>query len=367
MTLHPGPAPWTKITEPDVEHSGEQGDALTSEITSKCTLVCGGNIAGRSCSKILSCLVKVYPTNQPDQAIRLYAVHDEQSNCSLVCSEFFDVFGENGPSSPYSLRTCAGRKETMGRRATGYVVESLDGTVHIPLSSLIKCNDTPNNREEIPRPSAALHHSHLKNVSHLIPELNPNAHILMLLGRDIIRVHKVHKQISGPKDARKLDLGLVIVGNVCLGGVHQATTVNAFYTNTTERGRPTLFQPCPNIKERSCGIQIPYHNITQQSDSSSCESDHLGCGVFQQTKNDNQVSSFMKIMEEGMTKDTDNHWTAPLPFKSPGQRLPNNRLQAMNRLMSLTRNFVRKPEMRDHFIALMEKIFQNGHAESAPT
>ncbi|XP_049918800.1 uncharacterized protein LOC126401515 [Epinephelus moara] len=74
----------------------------------------------------------------------------------------------------------------------------------------------------------------------------------------------------------------------------------------------------------------------------------------------------MKIMEEGMKKDANNSWTAPLPFKSPRQSLPNNRPQAMNRLMSLIRNFDRKPEMRDHFVAFMEKIFQNGHAEIAP-
>ena len=53
----------------------------------------------------------------------------------------------------------------MGRRATGYVVESLDGTVHIPLPSLIECNDSPTNREEIPTPSAALHHPHLKSIT----------------------------------------------------------------------------------------------------------------------------------------------------------------------------------------------------------
>ena len=62
-----------------------------------------------------------------------------------------------------------------------------------------------------------------------------------------------------------------------------------------------------------------------------------------------------------MTKDANNHWTAPLPFKSPCQRLPNNRLQAMNQLV-----FDPQPEMRDHFIAFMENIFQNGHAEIAP-
>lgn len=89
----------------------------------------------------------------------------------------------------------------MGRRATGYVVESLDGTVSIPLPTLTECKDIPNDRDEVPTPSAARHHDHLKSIAHLTQELDSNAQILMLLGRDIVRVHKVRKQISGPHNA----------------------------------------------------------------------------------------------------------------------------------------------------------------------
>ncbi|KAK7909745.1 hypothetical protein WMY93_014429 [Mugilogobius chulae] len=71
-------------------------------------------------------------------------------------------------------------------------------------------------------------------------------------------------------------------------------------------------------------------------------------------------------MEEGLTKDKDGNWTAPLPFKSERQKLPNNRPQALNRLMSLVRNFERKDELKEHFINFMDKVFKNGHAEIAP-
>ncbi|KAK7905231.1 hypothetical protein WMY93_017838 [Mugilogobius chulae] len=345
--LHPGPATWhneprpsTEPTaEPPAEHGGEPGS--------------------------------------PDKAVQLYAIHDEQSNRSLVRPEFFELFNDCGPSSPYSLRTCAGVKETMGRRATGYTVEALDGTVQIPLPSLIECKNIPNDRDEIPTPSAALHHSHLKSVANLIPELDSNAQILMLLGRDVVRVHKVRKQISGPHNApyaQKLDLGWVIVGNVCLGDVHKTLAVKTLFTNATEKGRPTMFEPCPNVytvKERHCDIQVPYSVSTQLGDS-TCEPDHLGCNVFKQTRLDNYIApsiqdkAFLKTMEEGLTKDKDGNWTAPLPFKSERQKLPNNRPQALNRLMSLVRNFERKDELKEHFINFMDKVFKNGHAEIAP-
>ena len=375
--LHPGPAPGTKKEEknPGPEHGGEE-ISPTPNVTTKCTQVCGGELTERSCSKI--CLVNVYPTGHRDKAVKTYAILDEQSNRSLARSQFFDIFDDQSPSAPYSLKTCAGLKETIGRRANGYKVESLDGNISIPLPSLIECNEIPNNRAEIPTPNVALHHPHLKSIAHLIPELDPDAPILLLLGRDIIRVHKVRKQVNGPHDlpyAQKLDLGWVVIGNVCLGNVHTPLTVSAFYTNIGERQRPTLFEPCPNVfqvKERYSDIMIPTHPPAYPEEKLTCEADHVGCTVFRQTKNDNQVApsiqdaSFLKTMNEGLKKDANNSWVAPLPFKCPRQRLPNNRSQVLNRLMSLKRNFERKPEMRDHFHIFMEKIFRNGHAELAP-
>lgn len=53
--------------------------------------------------------------------------------------------------------------------------------------------------------------------------------------------------------ALKLDIGWVIVGNVCLGKVHKPERVNVLFTNTLDSGRQSLFEPCPNtyhIKER---------------------------------------------------------------------------------------------------------------------
>lgn len=108
--LHPGPAPWIEVKDPAPDHGGEEVETLPqSDITAKCTKVCGGDLMDRSCSKI--CLVKVYPAGNREKAVKLYAILDEQSNRSLVRSQFFEVFGDKSPCAPYILRTCAGVKE----------------------------------------------------------------------------------------------------------------------------------------------------------------------------------------------------------------------------------------------------------------
>ena len=190
--LHPGPAPWlSKPPPPPSQHGGEE-DPSDPDVTSKCTEVCGKGFSEKSCSKI--CLVNVYPTGSRSESRKMYAILDDQSNRSLARSEFFETFGIGGTTAPYTLKTCSGVAETTGRRATGFIIESADGNTSLPLPTLIECNMVQNNRSEIPTPAAAHNHHHLKAIAHEIPPLDPGAEILLLLGRDILRVHKVRRQ-----------------------------------------------------------------------------------------------------------------------------------------------------------------------------
>ncbi|XP_060757456.1 uncharacterized protein LOC132868527 [Neoarius graeffei] len=369
--LHPGPAPKANSpADPAPENGGE------TTVSTSCTKVCGEGVPGRSCSKI--CLVKVYSATRPDAAVRMYAILDEQSNRSLVRSEFFTVFNVSGHPSPYSLKTCAGTIETEGRQARDFVVEPLDGSVALPLPPLIECNEIPNNRTEIPTPEVASSHDHLKHLSKHIPNLDPQAHILLLLGRDVIRAHKVRRQVNGPHNApyaQKLDLGWVIVGDVCIGDMHKPSLVHSYYTNVLRNGRPSLFQPCPNsytVKERYSDTEPPSHSLLHRSSHARATQSALDSDEFQTTKDDEAEApsiedlQFLSIMDQGVYKDKGNSWVAPLPFRVQRPQLPGNRAQAQDRLNSLQRSFQRKPEMKEQFVAFMEKILQNGHAELAP-
>lgn len=76
---------------------------------------------------------------------------------------------------------------------------------------------------------AAYHHCQLNSIADEIlpPTIDPVADILLLLGRDILQVRK---QSNGPHSApyaNNLDLGMVIIGHVCLGSAHKPTEVSA--------------------------------------------------------------------------------------------------------------------------------------------
>lgn len=57
---------------------------------------------------------------------------------------------------------------------------------------------------------------------------------------------------------------------------------------------------------------------------------------------------------------------APLPSKILRHKLPNNKAQALKRLLPLRHMLKKRPDMKEYLVALMRKIFEAGHAEPAP-
>ena len=245
MTTLGPPLQSPKAPSPSQQDSGEgEAEASYDDVNSSCTEVCGKGQWIRSCAKI--CLTKIYPKDARHKAVNAYVIMDDQSNRSLAKPEFFNLFEIEGKRTPYRLRTCSGLVETSGRRAEGFQVESLDGKVVITLPSLIECSDMPNNRLEIPTPSAVIQQPHLQHIAKHLPELDPKPEILLLLERDILQAHKVRQQVNGPHNApfaQRLDLGWVVVGEVCLGNVHKPM-VDSFKANILEDSRHSIFSPC---------------------------------------------------------------------------------------------------------------------------
>ncbi|KAK3099523.1 hypothetical protein FSP39_005709 [Pinctada imbricata] len=311
-------------------HGGEDTEETLS---TKCTLLCGEEFTGRSCSKTL--LVKVFPSGQPEKAVKVYAIIDEQSNRTLVRSELLDQLGERSEALPYTLTSCTGSTTVTGRRAKGYTIQSLDGSSTMDLPDMIECSEIPNDRSEIATPEVANLHTHLRCIADRIPELDPNAGIHLLIGRDLGEAHQIEQQILGVNKnapfAQKLKLGWVVVGEVCLGKLHKPNYLNVKRTHVMSDGRGTVFDPCRS--------NIQLKELHMNDNFSSCG--HLGDNVFQRSKDDNKIGlsiedrKFLQLMDKEFTKDSNGHWIAPLPFRTPKPNMPNNRDQALKRAQSL--------------------------------
>jgi hypothetical protein len=106
---------------------------------------------------------------------------DDQSNRSLVSSQLFDSLGMEGQEIEYTLTSCSGKEQAVGRGAHNIEVESLDHSVQLQLPAVTECSHLPDNREEIPTPDVAQNYSHLHDIAQHIPQLDDNARIILLI------------------------------------------------------------------------------------------------------------------------------------------------------------------------------------------
>ena len=318
-----------------------------------------------SCSKTL--LVDVYSRRNPHLTKRVYAIVDEQSNSSLVTSELADDLGADGPLEKYFLSTCSGEKEEKyGRRVAGITVRSLSGA-EFAVPTLTECDTIPQDKREIPTPDMARSFPHLKAIAHEIPPINETAKIHLLLGRDAPELLKVREFRNGPKGApwaQRLALGWTISGQMCLdfasGPAHVLTRLTSLSTVTEKEpetgSRIYELVPCPNQ------IKVTDPLFDRATDD-----------IFRKTRGDNEPGlscedrKFLEIMDRGIHKNSKGNWEMPLPFRNERQTMPNNRVQAMQRLQGLLKTFARKPEMKADYLEFMGKIIDKGHASAIPS
>lgn len=189
----------------------------------------------------------------------------------------------------------------------------------------------------------------------------------------------MRQQVNGPYDgpfAQRLDLGWVVVRKLCLSNAHKPS-VSAYKTQVLENRRPSYLIPCDsymNLKEKVCygGEQRDRPISTHNAKLEKMTKHNMGCNMFETTANDSKLAlsiedvAFLKIMDSEVYRDKEKNWVAPVPFKVPRKRLPNNRRQAVNCLTSLLRTLNKKPVMKQQFIAFMGKVFEANHTELAP-
>ena len=105
--------------------------------------------------------------------------------------------------------------------------------------------------------------------------------------------------------------------------------------------------PCPNRFKITGTLSDKHERIREN--------------VFHTSPYDNDVSlscgdlQFLRIMEDGIHKNETGHWEMPLPFRQREGRMPNNYVQALNRLRGLLHTLNRKPQMKKDYFPSWKK------------
>ena len=75
---------------------------------------------------------------------------------------------------------------------------------------------------------------------------------------------------------------------------------------------------------------------------------------------------FMNITSNGIHKADNGHYEIPLPLRNENVRLPCNKKHAEARSHQLGRRFAIDSKYKEDYVAFMQKMLEEGHAEKAP-
>lgn len=129
--------------------------------------------------------------------------------------------GIQGPTHPYTLMTCAGIGEA-GRREYGYIVESVDGKVYIPLPMLVECNNMPSNQDEI-----SISMLFIRNTW---GQLHIKYHLWIITLKYFSGLDKLSCSFKRCAGSWMVPLGWLTVGVVCRVNAHKPNEVSALKT-----------------------------------------------------------------------------------------------------------------------------------------
>lgn len=189
-----------------------------------------------------------------------------------------------------------------------------------------------------------------------------DAPILLLLGRDLVEAHHVIDQRVGKSSsyAQKLPSGWALIGEACLDKVYVPDDICVKKTHMVKAGRTSIMPPCTSSFTYSEGYGL---GSSKPNDSVTL--------LFERTADDDKPGlsiedrEFLNITEIHCKRNEEGSWVSPLPFRTPGDRLPDNRVMALKRGNILNKTLAKNPCKQEHFHICIQGILEK-HAELAP-
>lgn len=271
---------------------------------------------------LLNMVVPVYVSAKDSQEILVYAVLDNGSDSTYINAEVAAKLQAPYTTERITVSTLTGKRTSFVNKYEVAIRpyktcnnQQKENIVHAYEQDTIPCN-----RNQIPNSEMAKRMHHVKEIAEkLPPKLDVPTGIL--IGRDAAYLMAPHEAIIGEKE-QPYAIRTLLGWTLC-GGIPQ----------TQHPGKATL---CTQADA-----------FTDLDDSKKMSQEDL---------------QFLRILQEGITKSEDGAITLPLPFREK-PILPNNRIQAEQRLHQLIQRFKKDEQFKAEYFKFVEEMISNGHAE----
>ena len=308
--------------------------------------------------------VWLYHQTKPEHKIMVYALLDEQSDACFIKDSMLEALEVSGPNVQLQLSTVLAKEVIESQKITGLICRGVNETIEIPMPRTYTRHHIPACSEQIPRPESARTWPHLENIAEKLMPYRSDIEVGHFIGTSCTRAIKPREIIMGGNEdpyGKRTDLGWGIVGAIQSSKNEDCdadhATVNRVLSHEVQVGEDKRVSH-PAFKVQTKELLNPNQVIKL------FEFDFISGEKEQSLSYEDRL--FRKKIEQGIHQRLDGHYEMPLPFKDDNIQLPDNKEQALLRLVKLCQRLKNDEKYHSDYMRFMSEIISNGYAETVP-
>ena len=300
----------------------------------------------KNCSKTV--LVEIFLEDKPLDIVRGYVIIDDQSNCTLADPKLMMSFDKEFPEEEYTLSSINSFEVvTKSPVMHGICVRGVKEGKIIKLPPTFVNDSIPDTRHEVAKPDDVRRHKHIAHLAHNFPQYEPEAELLLLIGRDCEEAMQTNcTSLGRPAPfVHHTSLGYALVGKT--SSPKRAVDMNSMFVNLEHHDHFTLRRLYPGSK---------------------CSSFDQSSDLFKQLGDDNLLGYsqedqlFLKLMEGNVKINSRGRIEAPIPFKD-ATALPDNKHAVEFRTNAMLKKLKNNPEKLHQCKISLQKDIDAGYIE----
>jgi hypothetical protein len=306
--------------------------------------------------------IRVSHKNSEDEVVT-YALLDENCQGTFVTKALVDQLSASMRATSITVETISGSVTENSYAVDGLLVKPMhkfgsiygDSTIELPTSytkETLKCHG-----DEVPTPDKIHDWLHLQHISDRLTDYDPGLSLGLIIGANCPKILEPQEVIpsvnDGPYASRSI-LGWRIIGPISgkAGSIacHRIGTRIPIVDATTNMYSGRNLALDTDVKENSLtnALEKMYrHDFPEVNSEKMCLS--------------NEDRQFMSLMEQEVQK-RDGHYQLPLPIREVNKQLPDNKVQALQRLNSVKRKMAKDPAYKKEYCDFMETLLVKRYA-----
>ncbi|XP_041349189.1 uncharacterized protein LOC121368518 [Gigantopelta aegis] len=310
--------------------------------------VCGHTRAGKGECTMAIIPVRVKLKNGL-RDVKIYAFFDPGSSISFCCESLVRELGGMGHRMSITMDTMGNPFSMETYAVDGLQVCDLELENEIDLPRVYTKDKIPVSKRLAPTNKDISCWKHLDDIN--LPDIT--AEVGLLIGNNVPDAYtpfEVKSRPEGSPHAVKTRLGW-IVWNMIREGDKQVEQVDSVFT--VNRAEIVAVQEMEQLKQLDKLVR------------DSINRDFPERLIDDKKEHSQEDKKFLDLVNGSITH-SNGHYCIGLPFKENGVKLPDNKLQALQRLASLKRKLQKNSTFCEDYVEFMSKVVKCGYAEQVP-